>query len=80
MYDVFVSYAREEAAAARSIKTMLEGHGYSVFLDTTELQVGEDFSQNIDKALRDSSAVVGVWSRHSLTKSWGVVSAASRSH
>jgi hypothetical protein len=70
MYDVFISYAREESDAAETIRTALEGEGYKVFLDTQDLQAGKDYSEAIDDALRGSAAVVGVWSKQAISKRW----------
>lgn len=62
---VFVSYAREDAEAARRIKEQLESQGCTVWLDRERLQVGQDFNQEIAReVLRDCAVFISVVSAY----------------
>ncbi len=69
-HDVFLSYARQDMERAKQIKELLEGLGLSVFFDTEGLDGGDVFPDVLDNAVKSASAVVGVWSKHSLTREW----------
>lgn len=70
MADIFLSYARADKDKAVLIKTKLEELGYSVFFDTEGLDGGDVFPDILDREVKNAKAVVGVWSRHSLTRPW----------
>ncbi|MEM0984720.1 MAG: toll/interleukin-1 receptor domain-containing protein [Pseudomonadota bacterium] len=70
MADVFLSYARRDTPAARLIKDQLEARGLSVFFDTEGLDSGDVFPDILDREVKTAGAVVGVWSRHALTRPW----------
>lgn len=69
-YDVFLSYARADTARAEQIKDLLESLGLSVFFDTEGLDGGDIFPDVLDREVKDAGAIVGVWSRHALTRPW----------
>ncbi len=69
-YDVFLSYARVDTDRARQIKDLLEGLGLTVFFDTEGLDGGDVFPDVLDQAVKTSGAVVGVWSKHALSRPW----------
>ncbi|MEM7768250.1 MAG: toll/interleukin-1 receptor domain-containing protein [Pseudomonadota bacterium] len=70
MADVFLSYSRQDTAAARRIKDRLVGLGLSVFFDTEGLDSGDVFPDVLDREVKTAGAVVGVWSTHALSRPW----------
>jgi adenylate cyclase len=69
MADVFISYAREDAGVARRFADALESAGLSVWWDDA-LRSGEAFDESIERALREASAVVVLWSPRSVGSRW----------
>jgi TolB-like protein len=67
--DIFLSYNREDQAAARRFAEAFEAHGFSVWWDVT-LRSGEAYDQVTEKALRDAKAVVVLWSKKSVESRW----------
>lgn len=62
---VFVSYAREDESAVRTLKTGLEQHGCLVWYDRERLQTGMDFNNVLEHAVRhDCSLFISVISRN----------------
>jgi hypothetical protein len=70
IHDVFLSYAREDAARAQFICDQLEALGLSVFFDTEGIDSGEEFPIIIDRAVKGAKCVLGLWSRAALAKRW----------
>lgn len=69
-FDVFLSYARADTARAEQIKNLLENLGLSVFFDTEGLDGGDVFPDVLDREVKAAGAIVGVWSKHALTRPW----------
>lgn len=69
MTDVFISYSRNDAAAAERFARGFEALGYSVWWDVA-LRSGETFDEAIEQALRASKVVVVLWSRASVGSRW----------
>ena len=69
MADVFISYAREDAEAARRFADAFRDTGCSVWWDD-ELRSGEAFDESIERALREAKAVVVLWSKASVASRW----------
>lgn len=69
-FDVFLSYARADTARAEQIKNLLENLGLSVFFDTEGLDGGDVFPDVLDREVKTAGAIVGVWSKHALTRPW----------
>jgi adenylate cyclase len=69
MADVFISYAREDAATARRYAAAFQAGGLSVWWDDA-LRSGEAFDESIERALRAARAVVVLWSTHSVSSRW----------
>lgn len=65
MPGVFVSYAREDAAKAKAIAVALEAASFDVWFDE-RIHSGSEFSREIEEALKNATAVVVLWSRHSI--------------
>ena len=69
MARVFLSYAREDIAAARAFAAALERGGHEVWWDH-RLRAGSRFSWDIDAALKGAEAVVVLWSKSSVESAW----------
>ena len=69
MARIFLSYAREDLAAAQAFGAALEGAGHEVWWDH-HLRAGSRFSWDIGAALKDAEAVVVLWSMASVESAW----------
>ena len=67
--DIFISYAREDQAVARRFADALQAEGFTVWWDQA-LNAGQAFDRVTEQALRDSRAVVVLWSPHSVESDW----------
>jgi adenylate cyclase len=66
---IFLSYAREDAGAAKAFAAALEQAGHEVWWDH-HLRAGSRFSWDIDAALKAAEAVVVLWSKDSVQSAW----------
>jgi TIR domain len=57
-YDIFVSYGRDDADAARSLRTALAQRGNQVWLGGAELRPGERSSDTIRGRLHEADVVI----------------------
>ena len=64
MADVFISYARQDRVWAEQLRSALEHHGLSVFVDHA-LVAGESFTSRVTSELADSNVVLVLLSGHS---------------
>jgi TolB-like protein len=69
MPDVFLSYCRDDQPVARRFADGLEREGFSVWWDQS-LSAGEAFDKVTERALKDSRAVVVLWSKRSVESRW----------
>jgi hypothetical protein len=60
MDDIFISYAREDALFAKVVRGRLAEEGFATWLDLDRLRAGEDWSDEIDLAIRDSLALIAL--------------------
>lgn len=67
---IFISYSREQFHLATIFKKELENKGYSVFIDTQGIKVGDPFPQKIEEALRKCNAVILLISNASISSEW----------
>ena len=67
--DIFLSYNREDQAAARRFAKAFEGQGFKVWWDAT-LRSGEAYDEVTEAALREAKAVVVLWSKKSVVSRW----------
>jgi hypothetical protein len=67
--DIFLSYARTDRAAARMFAQAFIDEGFSVWWDAV-LHSGETFDEVIEQRLRESGAVVVLWSPRSVASRW----------
>ncbi len=65
-YDVFVSYARRDAAAAAELNTWLRGQGLSTFFDRSELRPGLPWVPALEEAINRSRAVAILFGKHGI--------------
>lgn len=69
MADIFLSYAREDAARAERLAEALKAAGYSVWWDR-KLTAGERYSDETEGFLKSAGAVVVLWSREAIRSVW----------
>jgi uridine kinase len=70
-YDVFISHASEDKQEiAQPLKTLLTTAGLNVWLDETELGLGDSLRAHLDSAMSRSRYAVVIISRHYMEKTW----------
>jgi len=69
MADVFLSYARQDAAVARTLAAALRDEGWSVWWDR-DLVPGVSFDDKIETELAVARCVVTIWSKDSVRSHW----------
>ena len=69
MASVFLSYVREDAEKARTIATLLDRAGHSVWWDR-QIKGGAEYSDEIEAALTTADKVVVLWSAQSVRSAW----------
>ncbi|MCP4284960.1 MAG: TIR domain-containing protein [Gammaproteobacteria bacterium] len=69
MHDLFISYAREDAAWVDRFYKMLKVEGFEVWKDSS-IPTGKSFGRVIEEAIANSRAVVVVWSHYSIESDW----------
>lgn len=70
MSDVFISYSRQDSEYAQKITYLLEWYGYSVWRDTNSLYGGQDFSLEIQQAIKLTKCTIVLWSKSSIDSKW----------
>jgi len=68
-YDVFISYAREDLSTVKALVSDIEAEGLTVFWDR-HIQLGQQWSDVLDRALREARVVIVVWSTASVKSTW----------
>jgi adenylate cyclase len=66
---IFLSYARDDADAARQLADLIVRAGHDVWWDD-RLRGGSRFAKEIDRALKNAEAVVVLWSAASVESAW----------
>ncbi len=69
MSTVFISYSKEDLAAARTVAGALENAGFSVWWDR-HIPPGKTWDEIIGRALDGSSCVLVLWSGTSIESRW----------
>ena len=59
---VFVSYVKEDTALVRQLTRDLEKHGITVWLDKTHIAPGQNWKDEIRRAIRDGTAFIACFS------------------
>lgn len=67
--QVFISYSREDEPAARRVAKSLESSGFQVWWDA-HLPAHRSYSDEIERNLKDSKAVVVLWSKGAAQSQW----------
>lgn len=65
---VFISHASEDIAAAKRLTKRLREDGFDPWLDEERLLPGQDWDLEIEKAMRESGAILLCFSEESVTK------------
>ncbi len=63
--DVFISYAREDIRPANALRKLLVKNGFEVWSDQL-IQPGEQWDDEIDRALAAARCVVVIWSEYAV--------------
>lgn len=66
---IFLSYARTDREMAEQITAKLSADDYSIWWDKRILP-GENFNERIGDAIDQASAVLVLWSEHSIKSPW----------
>ena len=69
MADVFVSYARSDKARVAPLVAAIEANGWTVWWDP-EISPGQEFDRQIAQELKAATAVLVVWTPHSVESRW----------
>ena len=69
MAKIFLSYAREDEAAAKQLAEGIGNVGHEVWWDK-HIQGGSRFSTEIDRELKTAQVVVVLWSQASVDSAW----------
>ncbi|HET7708060.1 MAG TPA: TIR domain-containing protein [Sphingomicrobium sp.] len=69
MAKVFLSYARDDAAAAKQLAECIGRAGHEVWWDR-HIQGGSRFASEIDRELKSAQAVVVLWTESSIDSAW----------
>ena len=69
MAKVFLSYAREDASAAKQLAECIGRAGHQVWWDH-QIEGGSRFSTEIDRELKNCDAVVVIWTKASIESPW----------
>ncbi len=67
---VFISHATPDDAFVRELRTQLEGHGVSTWVDSRNLRGGDKLHPEIEKEIREARHVVLVLSPHTANSAW----------
>lgn len=65
MSDIFISYSRKDSACAYRIARMLEGQGFKIWIDKTNIAPGDPFPTTIYEAIQNARAMIILWSKNS---------------
>ena len=72
--DIFISYAREDEAAATELDSALVAHGWKPWRDN-RIGVARQYDSVIEERLRSARCVVVLWSHHSVKSQWVITEA-----
>lgn len=70
MFDVFLSYSREDEAAVQSLAEQLRSDGLKVWFDKWVLAAGDNIPAKIDEGLENTRVLVLCMSAHALGSDW----------
>jgi hypothetical protein len=67
---IFISYSRQDSAFVDRLARNLVLRRHNVWMDRWEMNVGDSLIDKIQSAITDSSAILVVLSRHSVSSEW----------
>jgi WD40 repeat protein len=67
---IFISYSRQDQAAADALVMALETHGFIVTIDRRDLPYGEEWQKELTGLIAASDAIVWLVSPHSIKSPW----------
>lgn len=70
MQDLFVSYSRRDKKNVMRIVSLLQSRGYSVWIDESGIETGEQFKKVIVNAIEECKVVLFFSSKHSNQSPW----------
>ena len=70
MAQVFISYSRRDMRFVEKLAKDLEGKGYDVWFDLTDIEGGERWAQEIQKGIQGSDYFIIAVSPHSIQSEW----------
>jgi len=66
---VFLSYSRDDVAAAKQLAACIDSAGHQVWWDR-QIEGGSRFTTEIDRELKGAEAVVVIWTKSSVESPW----------
>lgn len=69
-YDVFISYSRRDAARATMVRDKLQALGLTVFFDSEGIEGGAEFTDVLDRAVKNAKVVLACWTHEALERRW----------
>jgi TIR domain len=69
MTDIFISYKSSDRPRAETLKTWLEGAGWTVWIDR-DIDVGEEWEKRVEHELVTARLVVVLWSAEARRSGW----------
>jgi len=69
-YDIFISYSRHDTTVVDEFVAILEGEGFSVWIDRDGIESGDAFKRKILRAIKESQVVLFFSSEHSNQSDW----------
>lgn len=70
MWDVFLSYAKQDGPFAHELSVALKERGLEVWFDQSSLVPGAAVQESIEQAMSESSAIVAILSPAALDSPW----------
>ena len=68
--EIFISYSSQDKDQAHWVKSVLEGNGFSCWIDENSIRGGSDFAEEIPSAIDDCKIVVLILSQNSQNSKW----------
>ena len=69
-YDLFISYSRRDKRQVMKIVNLLKDKGYSIWIDESGIETGEQFKKVIVSAIEECKVLVFFSSKHSNVSPW----------
>ena len=68
--QVFISYSSVDKIIAKKISNNLKNKGISVWLDESEIRVGESIPEKIEEGINSSDVLCLLISKNSISSNW----------